>query len=132
MTNEFKYSTLHLSSMKNIHNNLRSIREKAVMSQEKVAELMNVTQSKYARFERGATKIDLEMLETFASVFDLNIVDVLTWPKKYVDYDILPENHPEKVSTDPKVSLLIELDKEKKSQVLKLVFGKNSLEIFNK
>lgn len=112
--------------MNDINKNIRSIRENSAFSQEVVADKMKITQSQYARFERGAIKTDLKMLEQFASVFDLTIIDVITWPHKYVDVHSLPGQ--DKV----KASLTIELQHEKKEQVLKLVFGKNSYEIINK
>jgi len=46
--------------MNKINVNIRKIRELNGYSQENLAELLNKTQSSYARIERGTTKIDYE------------------------------------------------------------------------
>lgn len=107
--------------------NIRILRQKANYSQEQMAEKMNVTQPKYARFERGATKTDLDMLLLFCNVLKISIVELFTYPKRYVDMDDIPSLHREDT-----VLLSIEIKKEKKDQIMKLVFGDNSLEILNK
>ena len=48
--------------------NVRIFREKANYSQEEIAEKMNITQSKYARFERGATKTVEEKEESLKKI----------------------------------------------------------------
>ena len=88
---------------------------------------MNVTQSCYARFEGGKSKTDLKLLLDFCKVTNNSLVEVITYPDTYVNvYDIC------KYKDEDRVSLTIELKKDKREQVLKLVFGDNNLEIFNK
>ena len=112
--------------MNTILQNIRLIREELNFSQLEMAEKMNLTQSSYARFERGATKTDLSLIYKFCEVTNYTIIDVVTYPRKYVDIDdIKPEQE------DNKVVLQIELKKEKKDQVMKLIFGENNLEILN-
>lgn len=106
--------------------NIRTFREKANYSQEQLAEKMNISQPKYARFERGATKTDLDMLLSFCDALGLTIIDLLTYPEKYVNLDDLPNQ------SEDKVLLSIEIKKDKKDQIMKLVFGDNNLEILNK
>ena len=101
--------------------NFRLIRESKGLSQEMVAEKMHKTQSSYARIERGATKIDLETLFIFAKVMDMSAVDVIVYPKKLVEEG-------EKMSVE--AILQLRLTKEKKDEVLKIVFGNNNLELF--
>lgn len=113
--------------MKQINITLRNIREAANFSQEKTADLMKITQSKYARFERGASKIDLDTLQNFASVFDLKLIDVLTWPKKYVEL-----NSSNNAGNGFKASILIELSQDKKDFILSDLLGKNYAELLNK
>jgi transcriptional regulator with XRE-family HTH domain len=109
-----------------ILSNLVTFREKANLSQDQMADKMHVSQSKYARFENGTTKTDLEMMIRFCQVLDITLVDVITWPDTYVNLDKIPTQKEETVL------LSIEIKKDKKDQILRLVFGDNNLEIFNK
>jgi hypothetical protein len=59
----------------------------------------------------------------------MDVINIITYPKKYVDSSSVLENV---LCIDEKVVLQIELKKEKKDQVLKLVFGENNVEILNK
>lgn len=112
--------------MNTIIENIRTIRESKSYSQEFMAEKMNITQAKYARFERGATKTDLDLVIKTCKVLELELVDLVTYPKKYVDVNtITPES-------EIKAILQIELKKDKKDQILRLVLGDNNLEIINK
>jgi hypothetical protein len=62
-------------------------------------------------------------------MFEMDVIDIITYPKKYIDAGTILDNS---ISIDEKVTLQIELKKEKKEQVLKLVFGENNLEILNR
>ena len=106
--------------------NLVTFREKANLSQDQMADKMHISQSKYARFENGTTKTDLDMMIRFCKVLDMQLVNLITWPETYVSLDKLPNQKEETVL------LSIEIKKDKKDQILRLVFGDNNLEIFNK
>jgi transcriptional regulator with XRE-family HTH domain len=112
--------------MKDILKNIRLIRETKGLSQDQIAELLNISQSQYARFERGATKTDLETLSDFARVLKMDLIDVITFPKKYVELN--QDYSGETMET----VLQIKLRPDKKEQVLKLVFGENNFEMLNK
>lgn len=113
--------------MKEILKNIRAIREARGLSQDQLADIMKISQSQYARFERGATKTDLETLNEFAKAVEMTMVDIITFPRKYIDSDqlIIPEQTVEAI-------LQIKLKSDKKDQILKLVFGENNLEILSK
>lgn len=112
--------------MKEILNNIRTIREAKGLSQDQTAELLKISQSQYARFERGATKTDLETLSDFASVMGMSLVDIITYPKKYVELG--HSSNGDAVEA----TLQIKLRNDKRDQVLKLVFGDNNIEILNR
>jgi transcriptional regulator with XRE-family HTH domain len=112
--------------MKEILNNVRMIREQRNLSQEQVAEMMEMTQSSYARFERGATKTDLETLGSFGKIMGYTLVDLITYPRKYIDIETI-----DNFFEGNQVVLQIALKKDKKDQVLKLIFGNECLEILN-
>jgi transcriptional regulator with XRE-family HTH domain len=113
--------------VKKILENIRIFREKANLSQDTVADRMNITQSKYARFERGATKTDLEMVVLFCKVINKPLLEVITYPDTYINVSDISQ-----FKAEDRVALTIELNKDKREQVLKLVFGENNLELFNK
>lgn len=48
---------------------VKMLRELRHLSQDQMAELMQITQSAYARFEAGKTKTDLEILEKFCNKY---------------------------------------------------------------
>lgn len=105
---------------------IKEIRERANLSTYAIAQRMKITQSAYTRIERGVTKIDLDRLEAFASAVNMSVIDVIAYPKKYVPIEGA-------VTTEPVEAILqIRLQREKKEQVLKLVFGENDIEILNK
>jgi len=114
--------------MENILENIRKIRESKGYSQEAIADQLKMTQSKYARFERGATKTDLETLCQVANIFGMSLVDLIAYPEKMVKATSLSGEE----SSELRAILQIELKKERKEQVLKLVFGENNLEILNR
>ena len=116
--------------MEEILRNIRAIRESRAISQEQMADLMKISQSQYARFERGATKTDLETVFRFCEAINFRIIDLITYPKVFIDpavIDLLKPN-----TNEIKTTLQIELGAEKKEQVLKLILGEKYLEIFNK
>ena len=113
--------------MRKINEQFKTIREISGLSQEDLAEKMNKSQSAYARIELGVTKIDFETLKDFSSAVGLTEIDVITYPEKWAPIGSSIED-----GEEAKVVLQIELKKEKKDQVMKLVFGENILEILNK
>lgn len=61
---------------------LRTIRESKRMSQNDLAEKLNITQPAYARIESGETALKYETLHQFAAAVDMSIVEVITYPEK--------------------------------------------------
>lgn len=113
--------------MKDILSNIREIRQKLGYSQEFVAKGLNMSQNGYSLIENGARSLSYDNLNQIAIIFNMNVIDIITYPEIWLPSSQKQENIPE-----PKVTLQIELSKEKKDQVLKLAFGDNILEILNK
>ncbi|MDO3390035.1 helix-turn-helix transcriptional regulator [Bacteroides sp. ET489] len=114
--------------MDKILENIRSIRESKGYSQESFAEMLKLTQPAYARFERGAIKTDLKTVRAVADAFGMTLIDLITYPKKYVELDTIGSNN----KTEVKATLTIEMGKEKKDQVFRFIFGDHDVEIANK
>lgn len=114
----------------NILQNISQIRKDKGLSQENIAEELGVNASTFSKLERGLLNLSFETLADIADVFKMRTIDIITYPKKYAD----PESSGigKTIDSDIKAVLQIELRADKKDQVLKLVFGENNLEIFNK
>ena len=82
-------------------------------------------EAQLSRILRGQGNFTLEHVEKIAIYFALRPIDLFTWPDIYVRPD-------GKDSGPAEVLLQLRLTKEKKDQVLKLVFGENNIEILNK
>lgn len=107
---------------KKILKNIEIFRDRSEKSQDQMAELMNISQSKYARFESGKTKTDLNQLINFCESLNTTLIDLVTYPEKYVKSG-------EEMQDPIRATVTIELLQGKKDQVLKLVLGDNYKEI---
>ena len=106
---------------------IREIRENAGFSQDEMAAMMNTSQSTYARFELHTTKIDLQRLEDFAKVLNMPVIDVITYPDRYINVaDIGKEIN----RTEPEVIVQIKVTKSKREEILKTILGDN-VELLN-
>ncbi|MGV8094479.1 MAG: helix-turn-helix domain-containing protein [Mangrovibacterium sp.] len=114
------------SEVKKILENIKAIRLSMNLGQEKIASQLGMDTSTYSKIENGKIELTAFRLAQLASQFSMTIVDIINWPEKWVPA-FQRQDIPE-----PKVTLQIELSKEKKDQVLKLAFGENILEILNK
>lgn len=72
----------------------------------------------------GQRRLTVNELANIANAFGMSPLDLITYPVKYVPA--------EKNEEPTEVYLQLRLTKEKKDQVLKLVFGENNIEILNK
>ena len=109
--------------MNKILNNIRKIREINDISQETMADMLNMSQSAYARFELGKAKTDLSILSKIANKMDMSIIDIITYPKKYVDSESF------KNKEETKVTISIELKEETKKKVLELISKNKDLDL---
>jgi transcriptional regulator with XRE-family HTH domain len=110
-----------------ILSNIIKIRHDKDIKQATVAAGIDIDSSTYSKIESGQIGLSVDRLAKIASCFGMSIIDVITYPRKYVDIDSLPEG--EKRRKKSKVILQLELEEEKREQVLKIVFGENNLEI---
>ena len=104
--------------------NISKIRVNKKITQKSIAEFLEIEQGSYSLLERGERELTIDRLLQIAIFFKMDIVDIITYPNKGA-YN--KENE-----EDIKAILQIELKKDKKDQVMKLIFGDNNLEILNK
>lgn len=114
---------------KSILENVIKIRKNKGYSQDYLAGKLGMKQSGYALIEKGERGLQYELLLQIAVEFEMDIIDIITYPGKYIDSSTVLENT---VYIDEKVTLQIELKKGKKEQVLKLVLGEDNLNVLNK
>lgn len=104
---------------------IRKIMKDNDLTQATTAEYLGTTPSQFSKILSGEVQISIWQISNFATKLNLREIDIFTYPKIYEDIS--------KEKEEPiKAVLQIELKKDKKDQVLKLVFGENNLEILNK
>lgn len=108
----------------NVVRNIVKIRNLRGLSKRDVALKMGMNEASYGRIENGKIALSYNHLAQIASVFDMSVIDIITYPYIYCKKDEKEE--------PVEAVLQIKLKKDKKDQVLKLVFGENNIEIFNK
>ena len=121
-----KINYLNLSIMitkEKILENISKIRVNKKITQKSIAEFLEIEQGSYSLLERGERDLTIDRLLQIAIFLKMDVVDIITYPNKGL-YN--KENE-----EDIKAILQIELKKDKKDQVMKLIFGDNSLEILN-
>lgn len=110
---------------KKVVRNIIQIRESKRFTKREVAEKINLSEATYGRIESEKISLSYSHLANIASVFDMPIIDVITYPDSYV-------KTAEDKSKKTKVTLQIDIDQEDiKADVIKLVFGERVLEIKN-
>lgn len=105
--------------------NIRKIMNDKNLTQYAIAEYMGTSESQFSKILKGSVQLSLKQLENLASSLSMREIDIITYPARYVE-DSAAENEP------VEAVLQIKLKKDKKDQVLKLVFGENNIEILNK
>lgn len=60
-----------------IHQNIRTFREKQDISQETMAERLNMSLSGYGKIERGVTKLNMEKLQKIAQILQVDIIELV-------------------------------------------------------
>ncbi len=108
----------------NIAENIKKIRLQKSINQQQIAEALNVDVAVVSNIEKGKRDLRVKELEIISNVLGVSVVDLITYPKQYVEKNSKEE--------EMEAVLQIKLKKEKKEQVLKLVFGQNNIEILNK
>lgn len=61
---------------------IRALREINQWSQEDMAEKMDISTNAYARMECGETKLSLEKLDKIATIFNIDIIELLNISNK--------------------------------------------------
>ena len=121
---EINYLNLSIMITKEkILENISKIRVNKKITQKSIAGFLEIEQGSYSLLERGERDLTIDRLLQIAIFFKMDVVDIITYPNK--------GSYNKENEEDIKAILQIELKKDKKDQVMKLIFGDNSLEILN-
>lgn len=105
--------------------NILKIKRDRNLTQAVMAEYIDTSRSQMSKILRGEVLLSIEQMSKFATNCSMSEIDLITYPEKWIPL--------ESGKSEPvEATLQIKLKKEKKDQVLKLVFGENNLEILNK
>jgi len=105
--------------------NIRKVMNHRGLNQAKLASLSGITEQTISKILNREQSLSIYYLSKIARTLKLREIDLITWPDIY-------QAPPEQKEEPSEVFLQLKLKKEKKDQVLKLVFGENNIEIFNK
>ena len=108
-----------------VYEALREIRKKKAISQQVIADALNVDVAVVSNIEKGKRDLRVKELEIISNVLDVPIIDLFLYPQTYMKASYMEEDDVEAV-------LQIKLRKKQKDQILKLVFGENNIEILNR
>ena len=107
--------------------NIRKIIMDKGITQVAASELVGTSASQMSKILNGEVQISIWQISNFATNLGMEIIDGFTYPNKYVKAEDRNDNK------EPIEAVLqIKLRKDKKDQVLKLIFGEHNLEILNK
>lgn len=114
-------SGINFIDMNNILQNIDEIRRKKGYSQEYVAQQIGMKQSGFSLIMSGGRELKYNTLLQIAKALQEDVIDIITYPDKYA----LAEEKAGGMET----ILQIKLDKEKRDEVIALLFGDKGKEI---
>ena len=76
-----------------VNEKIRFVRQLKEFSQEEMAEKLGLSLNGYANIERGETDVQLSRLEQIASIFDVDLLELLNFGEKTVTCLMGDNNH---------------------------------------
>ncbi|WP_439239888.1 helix-turn-helix domain-containing protein [Lonepinella sp. BR2474] len=71
-----------------VHNTIKAMRKISGLSQEQVAEKLDMSPTGYAKIENGETKLNLDKLQQIANIFNIDMVELIQSPEKALIFSI--------------------------------------------
>lgn len=105
--------------------NVRRAMSAAGSYQSRLAIEADIPAAALSKMLNGDQHLTLDALSKIARALSLREIDLITWPERY-------ERAGDMEAGPTEVLLQMRLTKEKREQVMKLVFGENNIEILNK
>lgn len=104
-----------------INENLEKIRSEKGYTQEQFAEVLHIDGSAISKMEKGIRRIAADELIKLAEFINEDVTYFFTYPKRYVDSDLI--NAPERIS------VTFEVSPDKRDILLKLVTGQEEINL---
>lgn len=101
-----------------IKDNIKKIRLEKGMTQDQFAEVLHLDPSVISKIEKGERVVKADDLIKFAKLIGEDVTYFYTYPKRYVDSDLLKNNE--------RISVTFEVSPDKRDILLKLVTGQDS------
>lgn len=106
-----------------IAKNIKELRLQKSINQQVLADALAVDVASVSNLEKGKREIRFREIEIIANVLGVSVVDLITYPKKFVE--VKDEDK------DVEAVLMIKLKESKKRFILKSIFGDENLELLN-
>lgn len=110
---------------KRIALNIQKILNEKGLSQAELSRRTDLDTASISKLFSGNRRLNINDLSQISTALDMSVIDIITFPDKYVRAGT---GEPEPLEA----ILQIRLKKDKKDQVMKLIFGEHCLEILNK
>ena len=110
--------------------NIRNYREQRGFTQEKLAELSNISEKHLSKIERGKINIKIDTLVNIADALGTSVDKLLLDASSYVEPDYISQitYHLSKLSREDQERLLWHLDQNNVSEICLVKFGCSSSE----
>jgi transcriptional regulator with XRE-family HTH domain len=106
--------------MEKIIQNIEAIRKEKGLKQQVIAEKLGVSQSAYSNYINRNVDMPYSRLTQIANVLGVSVIDIITYPKRYIDADsLMLENN------TGKVAVLFEVPPENREMLINLVMKEN-------
>lgn len=125
MSNFNKKRETKMNYQERIMTNILKLLNIRGINQAEISRRTGIDKSTVSKLFSGETQLKINTLSEISTAIDVPVVDIITFPEKFERVSSAGEEPAE-------VIVQLKLKKEKKDQVLKLLYGENNIEIFNK
>ena len=125
MVNLLEKKTMPMGVQEQLRTSIQKLMTDKDIPPKQLASIIDTDYSQVLRILNGKGNFTLKHVEILSTYFKLRPIDIFTWPDIYQKPGVNGEEPAE-------VLVQLRLTKEKKDQVMKLVFGENNIEILNK
>lgn len=94
-----------------VHDKIRTLRELKNWSQEDMAEQMQMSKNGYSKLERGETRLSLDRLEQIATIYKMDVLELMAMGDKGLVYQINENGHNSASYYDSEQSVAAENEK---------------------
>ena len=107
----------------NIVENIKTMRQERGLRQQDIADVLQIDLAAWNRIEKMKQNLMVCHLEKIASLFECRVIDLYTYPKRFVDPELLV-NH-------ERISVTFEISPDKRDFLLKLVTGNENIKLID-